>query len=171
MEDQEEAYIASRPNMCPERAAQIFKNFKDSSRIYSKLPTKRHKGGGLTNIKVPVPLEGETLTYHTITDPPLIEKEILQRNKRHFWQAENTPLVGTEVSKKIGWGATTPIADDILAGKANLNDITEDETSKKLLEIFKASRPELKIEIPKEKMMDRYKNGMNEQQHHRQRDI
>ena len=74
MEDLEEAYIASRPNMCPERAARTFKYFKDSSGIYSELPTKCHKGEGLTNIKVPVPLEGETLKFHTITDPPLIEK-------------------------------------------------------------------------------------------------
>ena len=45
LEDQEEAYIASNPNMCPVRASRIFKNFKDSSGIYSELPTKRHKGG------------------------------------------------------------------------------------------------------------------------------
>ena len=40
LEDQGEAYIASRPNMCPLRAARIFKNFKDSNGIYSELPTK-----------------------------------------------------------------------------------------------------------------------------------
>ena len=51
-----------------------FQNFKGSSEIYSELPTKRHKGGGLNTIEVPLPLEGETLQYHTITDPPLIEK-------------------------------------------------------------------------------------------------
>ena len=90
--------------MCPSRAACIFKNFKDSSGIYSELPTKKHKGGGLNTIEVPLPLEGETLMYHTITDPPLIETEILRQNKRHFRQAENTPLAGKDVSDKIGWG-------------------------------------------------------------------
>ena len=45
LKDQEEAYIANRPDMCPIQAARIFKNFKDSSGIYSELPTKRHKGG------------------------------------------------------------------------------------------------------------------------------
>ena len=78
LEDQEEAYIASRSNMCPVRAARIFKNFKASSEIYSELPTKRHKGGGVSMIKVPNPTEGETLEYQTLTDPPLIEKEILR---------------------------------------------------------------------------------------------
>ena len=76
IENQEEAYIASQPNMCPLRAARVFKNFKDSSRIYSELPTKRHKGGGLNTIEVPLPLEGETLMYHTKTDHPIIETEI-----------------------------------------------------------------------------------------------
>ena len=70
--------------MCPVRAARIFKNYKDSSGIYSELPTKRHKGGGLSTIKVPLSLEGETLEYQKLTDPDLIEKVILQLNIRHF---------------------------------------------------------------------------------------
>ena len=78
LEDQEEAYTASRPDMFPKRAARIFKHFKESSEIYSELPSKRHKGGGLNTIEVPLPLEGETLQYHTITDPPTIKKEILR---------------------------------------------------------------------------------------------
>ena len=154
VEDQEEAYIASRPNMCPERAARIFKNLKDSGGIYSKLPTKRHKGGSLSNIEVPIPREGETLQYCTITDPPLIEKEILRQNKRHFRQAENTPLASTAVSDAIGFGATTPIVDDIIERTADIDAVTDDQTSKKLLEIFKTSKPALEIEITKEKMMD-----------------
>ena len=105
--------------MYPERAARIFKNSKDSSGIYSKLPTKRHKGGGLNNIEVPIPCEGETLQYHTITNPPLIKNEIMQQNKRHFRQAENTPVAGTVVSDTIGFGVTTTIANDILKGTAN----------------------------------------------------
>ena len=36
LEDQEEAYIASRPDMCPKRAANIFKKFKESSEIFSE---------------------------------------------------------------------------------------------------------------------------------------
>ena len=125
------------------RAARIFKNFKDSSRIYSELPTKRHKGGGLNTIEFPIPLEGEILQYHTITDPPIIEAEILRRNKRHFRQAENTLLAGTEVSDKIGFGATTHFANKILAGTANLDEITDNPTSQCLLAEFKTSQPEL----------------------------
>ena len=107
--------------MCPLEAARIFKNFKDNSVIYPELPTKRHTGGVLNTIEVPLPLEGEMLTYRTITDPPLIEKEILRRNNRHFRQAENTPLAGKDISDKIGFGATTKTANEILEGTANIN--------------------------------------------------
>ena len=48
-------------------------------------------------------------------DPPLIEAEMLIRNKRYFRQTENTPLAGTEVSDKIGFGVTTNFANEILA--------------------------------------------------------
>ena len=157
LEDQEEAYIASCPNMCPVRAAHIFKTFKDSSRIYSELLSKRHKSNDLSTIEIPIPMEGETLQYQTITDPPLIETEILRRNKRHFRQAENTRLAGTDVSDKIGFGVTTQISDDILEGTADIEGITDDETSKGLLRMFKTIKPAIKIELTKEKMMDRYK--------------
>ena len=81
--------------------------------------------------------------YHTITDPPLIEIEILRHNKRHFRQAENTPLAGKDVSDRISWGATTPTANEIVAGTANIDEITDDPTSKRLLEKFHTSKPEL----------------------------
>ena len=140
--------------MCPLRAARILKNFKDSSGIYSEIPTKQHKGGGLNTIKVPLPLKGEILNYHTITDPPLIEKEILRRNKRHFREAENTPLAGTAVINKIGFGANTKTVNDVLEGTSNIDAITNDPTSKRLLENFQTSKLELEIEVIKDKMMD-----------------
>ena len=59
-------------------SSQNLQNFKASSRIYSKLPTKRR------TVKAPLPMEGETLEYQTLTDCPLIEKEILRQNIRHF---------------------------------------------------------------------------------------
>ena len=157
LEDQEEAYIASQPNMSPLRAARIFKKFKDSSGIYSELPTKRHKDGGLSTIEVPLPMEGEILEYQTLTDPPLIETEILQWNICHFRQADNTPLAGQEVIDSIKFGTITKTADKILKGTADIDAITNDPTSKNLFEISKTSKPELEIEVTKEKMMSRYK--------------
>ena len=143
--------------MCPKRAARIFKNFKESSETFSQLPSKRNKGSGLNTIEVPLPIEGEELQYYAITDPPTIEKEILRRNKRHFCQAEATPLAEEEVCDTIGWVATTPTANNILAGTANIDAITVDPDSKSLLEQFHTSKPDLKIEVTIDNMMNRYK--------------
>ena len=155
LEDQEETYVTSCPNICPEMTARIFKNFKISSGIYSELPTKRHKGGGLSTIEASIPKEGETLEYQTLIDTPMIEKEILRRKIQYFRQAENTPLAGKGTIDSIGFGVTTTTADEILKGTADIDAIINDPTSKKLFEIFK---PELKIMITEEKMMDRYKS-------------
>ena len=73
LEDQEEAFIASHPNMDPAKAITIFNNAKSASNIFSKLPKQKHKGGGLTTIDVPVPRTGLTLEYQTITEPKLVE--------------------------------------------------------------------------------------------------
>ena len=59
---------------------------------------------------------------------------------------------------KIVFGATTKFVDEILEGTADIHAITNDSTSKCLLEIFKTSKQELKIEITKDKMMNRYKS-------------
>ena len=94
----------------------------------------------------------------TLRDPPLIEKEILQRNIQYLKQAKNTPLTGKEVINSIGFGATTITTDEMLKGTADIDTIIDDPTSKQLFEIFKISKPDLKIMVTEEKIMDRYKS-------------
>ena len=57
--DQEEAYIASRPDMCPKRAARIFKNFKEEENDPSpkppvRSPVQQHKRYELPQNEAPV---------------------------------------------------------------------------------------------------------------------
>ena len=103
-------YIVSRPNMCPLRVTIIFKTFKNSSGIYSKLPTKHHKGGGLSTFEIPILMEGDTLKHQTFTDLQLIQKDILQPHICHFKQTENNPLARKDVINSIGFGASTSTA-------------------------------------------------------------
>ena len=58
------------------------------------------------------------------------------------------------MSDKIGFDAITKIAEDILEGTADIEGITDDETSKGLLRMFKTIKPAIEIELTKEKMMD-----------------
>jgi hypothetical protein len=93
--------------------------------------------GGVSSILVPLPKEGTELEYIAITDGPTIGKLILKRNIRHFRQAENTPLATPEVIRKIGFGADTDKANQLLEGIDDPSDITNDEWSRYLLTSMK----------------------------------
>jgi hypothetical protein len=105
-------------------------------------------------ILVHIPKEGTELEYLVITDGPTIKRLILQINIRHFRQAEFTPLATLEVIIKIGFGADTDRADQILAG---IDDPTYDEWSRYLLTSMRRYSQELKIETTTEKMLNKYK--------------
>jgi hypothetical protein len=113
--------------------------------------------GGISSILVPLPKEGIDLEYIAITDRPTIERLILQRNIRHFRQAEFTPLATSEVTRTIGFGANTNRAEQILNGSGDVTDITNDEWSRYLLKSMKRHSKEIKIEITTEKMMEKYR--------------
>jgi hypothetical protein len=125
--------------------------------MMSELPSKMNCPGGISSILVPIPKEGIELEYLIITDGPTIERLILQRNIRHFCQAEFTPLASPEVIKEIGFGADTNRAEALLEGNDDPMDITYDEWSRYLLTSMKRHSQELKIEITAEKMMNTYK--------------
>jgi hypothetical protein len=139
------------------RAAQIFQRAKDTKQMMSELPLKMNCPGGISLILVPLPKEGIELEYIAITDGPTIERLILQRNIRHFRQAEFTPLATPEVIRTIGFGANTNRAEQILNGSGDVTDITNDEWSRYLLKSMKRHSKEIKIEITTEKMMEKYR--------------
>jgi len=156
-EEQEAAYIAMNPEITAKRAAQIFQRAKDTKQMMSELPSKMNCPGGISSILVPLPKEGIELEYLAITDGPTIERLILHRNIRHFRQAEFTPLATPEAIRKIGFGADTVRAEQLLDGKDDPSDITDDEWSRYLLTSMKRHSTELKIEITAEKMMSKYR--------------
>jgi hypothetical protein len=96
-EEQEAACVAMNPEMDTKRAAQIFQRAKDTKQMMSELPSKMNCPGGISSILLPLPKKGTELEYTAITDGPAIERLILQRNIRHFRQAEFTPLAKPDV--------------------------------------------------------------------------
>jgi len=155
--EQESAFVAMNPEMGAKRAAQIFQRARDTKQMMSELPFKMNCPGGISSILVPLPKEGIELEYMPITDGFTIEQLILRRNKRHFRQAETTPLATEDVIEKIGWGATTERSEDLLNGKSDPADITDDEWSRYLLASMKRHSKEITITIRTEKMMGKYK--------------
>jgi hypothetical protein len=133
-DEQEAAFVAMNPVLISRNgrktsSANLPKG-KDTKQMMSQLPSKMNCPGGISSILVPLPKEGIELEYLVITEGLAIERLILQRNIRHFRQAESTPLATTEVIGKIGFSADTTIAEHILEGKADPTDITDDKWSR-----------------------------------------
>jgi hypothetical protein len=89
------------PEMDMKRAAQIFQKAKDTKQMMSELSLKMNCPGGKSPILVPLPKVGIELKYIEIMDGPAIEQLILQKNTRHFRQAEFTTLATPEVIRTI----------------------------------------------------------------------
>jgi hypothetical protein len=144
------------PEMDTKRAALIFQRGRDTKQMMSELPSKMNCPGGISSILVPISKEGIELEYLVITDGPTIEQLILQRNIRHFRQAEFTPLATNEVIEEMGFGADTNRAERLLE-RDDPTDITDDEWSRYLLTSMRRHSKELEIEITTKKMMNKYK--------------
>ena len=155
-EDQEQAFIEANPKLDPKRAARIFKTAQLTTEMMSELP-KRSKNGAFNSIDVPVPQEGIELIHQDISDPATMEKILLRRNWHHFRQAEDTPLANSEIIEKIGFGASSELADKILDGTADLKAITSDLMSIQLLKFFRTDKSESNVVVTKDKMMDKYR--------------
>ena len=157
-EEREEAFVEiHRDTMGTKKAKIIFRRGEDTKQMMKTLPKTKHNGGALMRIEVPIPTEGDTLQYMEITDGPTIERLLLDRNIRHFRQAEGTPLASSDCIDAIGFGGTSPLAQELLQGDGNLDNITTDAASQLFLSEMKQTTASINITLTKEEMMNRYK--------------
>ena len=110
-QEREKAFIkAHEETMSKRRATERFRTGEEVIKLMKSLPKsgrKKKAGGPLSCILVPLPKEGTEIEWYAITDGPTIEKVILGRNKRHFSQAGETPLVMDEIIELFGPGRDT----------------------------------------------------------------
>jgi hypothetical protein len=71
--------------------------------------------------------------------------------EKYKTQAESTSSAKTEVIGKIGFGVDTKVSEQILEGKIDPIDITDDEWSQFLLTSMRRHSKELKIDITKDR--------------------
>ena len=109
------------------KAEAIFDQKEETNKLMRSLPKSKSKGGGgISNILVPIPNTKRVL-WESVTNAPDIKRFVLDRNIHHFSSAGETPLATNEIMDMIGFGGDTEISQQILAGVANVNDITDDE--------------------------------------------
>ena len=81
----------------------------------------------------------------------------MERNIRHFRQAEHIPLAGKDNVDKLGFGVDTEYAEKILDGTVDLRELTTDKLNHLFLQSMTRRTQELKITLTKEKMIEQYR--------------
>lgn len=108
-------------------------------RIYKKIQQVRNRDGGPNGIqtlkiskKVPITdtekikaLSDSNEHWETITIPKQIESLLLQRNRYHFGQAQDTPFASPPLQGDVGYKADGWAVDLILKGQAQYSTISE----------------------------------------------
>jgi hypothetical protein len=120
-------------------------NSEQHAQMYSMFRNIRGKSqsGGLTTIEIPDtwPSPGEAGEagdakthdkqnnhFRKLTMPSEIEYYLIERNRRHFGQAQGTPFTQSPIAKLINWPADTETAKLILSGEYNpdkLDDVSQ----------------------------------------------
>ena len=95
--------------------------------------------------------------WGSVTNAPNIERFGLDRNIHHFSSAEETPLATNNIMDMLGFGGDTEILQQILAGEANINDITDNEAGQLLLQSTTRDTAPINLDFTDTNMMNRYK--------------
>jgi hypothetical protein len=106
-------------NITAEAAITQLKNIEAVIEVYASIrrvmkPSEYR--AGLTMVKVPTENGG----FETIVDTKSIEEKLLERNKQHYAQAENTEMASPETRDLMGPSGTTDFCDQVLKGTADL---------------------------------------------------
>ena len=98
------------------------------SRVFQRCANARgaNRSGGLSNIEVPqdpnVPPKDCT-EWKTLDCPKEIEQALLERNRKHFGQAQGTPFTVPPLSQEINFEASTATSELILNGSYTHEDL------------------------------------------------
>ena len=126
-------------------------------RIPSSKPTSH---GGISTIKIPAnpeddPKNPET-QFRSVVDPSEIESLLLERNRKHFSQAGDTPLASPFISKALGWGGNTDTSEHILDGSLHPSRLTTDRFAQDIFHHCRQLNKEIDPSITLEDFKDFY---------------
>jgi hypothetical protein len=116
------------------KAVERLKLAEATSRTYKKLQRLRNPTGhaGLSELKVPMDTTidpklcpNQDTHWRTERVPEEIERLLLERNRKHFGQAEGTPLTTPEITAQLSYDGSGPMAELILDGDYTSETIDE----------------------------------------------
>ena len=92
----------------------------------------RHGQSNITYIDIPkdtsmdwneIPKKLPTEEWKRIEDPILVEKYIIERNKRHLNQAQGTPCTIEPLQNLLGLDSRIPFGNSVLEGTVDLSQL------------------------------------------------
>ena len=122
------------------------------------LPKSKNKGsGGISNVLVPIPTTKKELLWESVSNAPNIECFVLDGNIYHFGSAGEIPLATNDIMDMLGFGGDIETSQQIQAGEANINDITDNEAAQLLLQSMNRDTAPIVLDFTATNMMNRYK--------------
>lgn len=146
------------------------KRAEEMSRVHSKIDylCRDDTSAGLSELKVPVDrsiidpnamkrLPDTSEYWETVRVPKDIETMLLERNRRHFGQAEGTPFTLPQVTAAVHYQGTGLAADMMLDGEAHIINATA-ATKLFVDHLQRKTLSELPAEITEEEFLGKLKH-------------
>ena len=168
----------ANPDKDPKRLEIQFERAMETKRMFANLPSiKPRSTGGLSSLKLPSggvaktfeqdkeknPAELErsqldtTNEWTTITDPQMIETQILARNRRHFGQARPTPLAARSIQDALSFSGVSSTSDDLLFGRADIPTLTRNFYAQEIFKECERALPEIDHSLAQCHLQQRYR--------------
>lgn len=161
-QDRIRALQLASPKKAPEIVEKAFHSAQASKELYRKVPSARPRAsGGISTIRVPIdptadPKDKNTI-FKSVVEPLEVEAQILQRNCLHFSQASQTPLAQPAITKLLGFGGTSSIADQLLKGSIDVATITPHKFGQAILGQCRRTNPQLPAGITLEEFQSAFR--------------
>ena len=82
-----------------------------------------------------------------IDDPNAMEELLIQRNKKHFSQADGSPFTTSRIIKSLGKYGNSSLSEDIFKGEANIASLSATDATTKILLSLKSTAPKNSIPV------------------------
>jgi exonuclease III len=152
----------ANPKKAPATIEKAFYSSIASKELFRRVPSARPvTSSGISMIKVPLiptadPKAKDTV-FRSVVDPLEVERFILERNRKHFSQARDTPLATATITNLIGFGGTTSVADKLLKGTETIRTITTNPSGRAILEQCRRINPVQPAGISLEEFKDSFR--------------
>jgi hypothetical protein len=119
----------------------------------------KYNSSSFTTIDVPNPPDNDgIIRWSTLSYPQTIEEALIQRNIKHFGQAQYSPFASDPLATELGYEGTNGASMNVLNGKLPSSYLQCDETTQLIID--KLSTRPTSLTVPDTLSFDAFKNAL-----------